>query len=122
MSYVKKELNRVAVRLKLSWEGIMVTWAEEPSFPQWTIANILSATMTFAFTMTPSERALIIGFGLLVLVVELLNTAVEAAIDLTIEEIHPLAKKAKDTACAAVALTAISTGVIWLLVVVPKFL
>lgn len=122
MSYASREFRRFLVRVKLSWEGIRITWVEEASFPQWVVANILSASATFAFTMTPIERALIIGLGLLVLVAELLNTAVEAAVDLSTEDIHPLAKKAKDTACAAVALTAITTGVVWLLILVPKLI
>lgn len=122
MSYVSRELRRFLVRLKLSWDGIRITWNEEASFPQWVVANILSASATFAFVMTPAERALIIGFGLLVLVAELLNTAIEAAVDLSTQDIHPLAKKAKDTACAAVALTAVTTGVVWVLILVPKVL
>lgn len=122
MSYASREFRRFLVRVKLSWEGIRITWVEEASFPQWVVANILSASATFAFTMTPAERALIIGLGLLVLVAELLNTAVEAAVDLSTEDIHPLAKKAKDTACAAVALTAITTGVVWLLILIPKLI
>lgn len=120
MTYLTREFRRVCVRFKLSWEGICVTWKEEASFPQWVVANILSASATFALTMTPAERGLIIGFGLLVLVAELFNTAVESAIDLSTKDIHPLAKKAKDTACAAVALTAITTGILWLVVLFPR--
>jgi diacylglycerol kinase (ATP) len=120
LKYTKREIMRVANRAVLTWEGLKVTWIEEASFSQWVVANIVSASLTFAFEMTPAERALIIGFGMLVLVMELVNTAIEAAIDRISEEIHPLSKKAKDVACAAVAMTAIATGVIWLIVVLPK--
>ena len=68
--------------------------------------------------MTAVERALIIGFGLLVLVVELLNTGIETAIDRIGMEHHHLSKKAKDTACAAVALCAVTVGVIWAIVLI----
>jgi diacylglycerol kinase (ATP) len=120
MGYFTREFRRIWVRANLSWEGICITWKEESSFSQWVVFNIVSASATFAITMTQSERAIIIGFGLLVLVGELFNTAVESAIDLTTEEIHPMAKKAKDTACAAVALLAVTTGVMWLLILWPR--
>ena len=122
LKYIKRETVRIVNRAVLTWEGLRITWVEEASFSQWVVANIVSAAMTFAFEMTSAERALIIGFGMLVLVVELVNSAIEAAIDRISEDIHPLSKKAKDVACAAVAMTAIATGVIWLIVVLPKVL
>jgi diacylglycerol kinase (ATP) len=122
LKYIKREAPRLVSRTLLTWEGIKVTWKEEASFPQWVVANIISASLTFAFEMSPVERAIIIGFGLMVLVMELLNTAVEAAIDRISLEIHPLSKKAKDVACAAVGMMAATTGVVWLIIVVPKFM
>ena len=122
LKYIKREAARIANRAVLTWEGLKTTWRDEASFSQWIVANIVSAAMTFAFEMTTVERALIIGFGLLVLVAELINTAIETAIDRISVEIHPLSKKAKDVACAAVTMTAIATGVIWLIIVVPKLL
>lgn len=122
LKYIKREAKRVVVRIQLSWEGIKITWIDEASFPQWVVANIISGALTFTIDMTPVERALIIGFGMLVLVVELMNTAIEAAIDRISEDIHPLSKKAKDVACAAVAVTAITTGVIWVIILLPKIL
>lgn len=122
LKYIKRETVRIVNRAVLTWEGLRITWVEEASFSQWVVANIVSAALTFTFEMTPVERALIIGFGMLVLVMELVNSAIEAAIDRISEDIHPLSKKAKDVACAAVAMTAIATGVIWLIVVLPKVL
>lgn len=118
LTYLKRECARVWTRCYNSLEGLGFAWREEASFSQWVIANIVSASLTFAFEMTPAERALIIGFGLLVLVAELLNTGIESAIDRISEEKHPMSKKAKDTACAAVALTAVTTGVIWVIVLI----
>jgi diacylglycerol kinase (ATP) len=122
LKYIKREAMRVANRTQLTWEGIKITWIEEPSFSQWGVVNIVSVAMTFTIEMMPVERALIIGFGLLVLAMELMNTAIEAAIDRISEDIHPLSKKAKDVACAAVAMSAIATGVIWLIILLPKIL
>ena len=122
LRYIKREGPRLISRIMLTLEGIRITWLEEASFPQWVVANIISASLTFAFDMTSVERAMIIGFGMMVLVVELLNTAVEAAIDRISPEIHPLSKKAKDVACAAVGMMAVTTLVVWLVILLPKLL
>ncbi len=117
-SYLKREIARVLERCKNTFEGLQFAWREEASFSQWVAANAVSATLACLIEMSTAERALIIGFGLLVLVAELLNTGNEAAIDRISAEHHPLSKKAKDTACAAVALMAVTTGVIWLIVLI----
>ena len=116
--YLKRESVRIVHRCVYSFEGLRFAWREEASFPQWVVANVISATLACLIEMSTAERSLIIGFGLLVLVAELLNTGIEAAIDRISEEHHPLSKKAKDTACAAVALTAVTTGVVWLVVLI----
>ena len=118
LAYLKRETQRVLTRCRNSMDGVLFAWREEASFQQWIVANIVSAALTFAVEMSTVERALIIGFGLLVLVAELLNTGIESAIDRIGEECHPLSQKAKDTACAAVALCALTTGIVWLIVLI----
>lgn len=118
LTYLKREAARVAQRCLDTLAGLGAAWREEASFQQWVVANAISASLACLIEMSTAERALIIGFGLLVLVAELLNTGIEAAIDRISHERHPLSKKAKDTACAAVALTAITTGVIWVVVLI----
>ena len=66
---------------------------------------------------TGVERALLIGSLLLVLIVELLNSAVEATVDRISFENHRLAKRAKDIGSAAVMLSLVNAGVIWLLII-----
>jgi diacylglycerol kinase (ATP) len=82
------------------------------------LANVVSALLACVLDLSPVERALIIGFGLLVLVAELLNTAVEETVNRISMEDHPLSKKAKDIGSAAVAMTAIAAGIIWLIVLI----
>ena len=67
-------------------------------------------------TRSGVERALLIGSVLLVLIIELLNSAVEAAVDRVSTEVHPLAKRAKDLGSAAVMLSLGNAAVVWLLV------
>ena len=64
------------------------------------------------------ERALLVGSVLLVLIVELLNSAVEATVDRVSLENHSLAKRAKDIGSAAVMLSLANVAVVWLLVLV----
>ena len=117
-SYLKREAVRIVARCVYSIEGVRFAWRDEPSFQQWVVANVISITLACLIEMSTAERALIIALGLLVLVAELLNTGIEATIDRISEEHHPLSKKAKDTACAAVALTAITAGIVWLIVLI----
>jgi diacylglycerol kinase (ATP) len=64
---------------------------------------------------TGVERALLLGCLLLVLIVELVNSAIEATVDRISFEHHRLAKRAKDIGAAAVMLSLVSAGVVWLL-------
>jgi diacylglycerol kinase (ATP) len=66
---------------------------------------------------TGVERALMIGSLILVLIVELLNSAVEATVDRISFENHRLAKRAKDIGSAAVMLSLANAGVVWLLII-----
>ena len=116
MKYLQREIKRVWNRFFISLVGLKYAWLEESSFPQWVAVNIVSIIAAFSFDLSSIERALIVGFGLLILVVELLNTGIEAAIDRISEDIHPLSKKAKDVACAAVFMTAIALALIWLII------
>ena len=62
------------------------------------------------------ERALLIGSLVLVLIVELLNSAIEATVDRISFENHRLAKRAKDIGSAAVMLSLVNAGLVWLLI------
>lgn len=65
---------------------------------------------------TGVERALLIGCLILVLIVELLNSAIEATVDRISLDQHPLAKRAKDIGSAAVMLSLVNAAVVWLLI------
>jgi diacylglycerol kinase (ATP) len=66
---------------------------------------------------TGVERALLIGSLIIVLIVELLNSAIEATVDRISFENHRLAKRAKDIGSAAVMLSLVNAGVVWLLII-----
>lgn len=112
----KAQIDRVRQAAIWSLDGWRAAWATEMNLRQWTVANILSAMLAFWLDLSGLERAVIIGFGMNILVVELLNTAVEKAIDRFSLDDHPLARKAKDVGSAAVALAAIIALIVWLLI------
>jgi diacylglycerol kinase (ATP) len=115
---LKAEARRFANTVVWSWDGFRAAWATEKTLRQWTIANVLSATLAFALDLTPGERGLILALGLLVLAAELINTAIEEVVDHVLPEVHPRAKKAKDCGSACVALAALAAGVSWVVVLV----
>ncbi|MCR9108210.1 MAG: diacylglycerol kinase [Rhodobacteraceae bacterium] len=96
----------------------MSTWQNEHSFRSWVWANLVSATLAFFLPLSPVERAVILALGLLILAAELLNTAIEDAIDYISTDEHPLAKRAKDAGSAGVAVAALAAGVAWVVILI----
>ena len=111
-------LRRLKLRCIWSWSGCVATWRSEHSFRSWVWANLISAALALALPLTPAERALILALGLLVLAAELLNTAIEDAVDYISTDDHPLAKRAKDAGSAGVALASIAVGLAWLVILI----
>ena len=112
------ELRRFANTCRWSLDGWRAAWATEKSLRQWTIANGLSAALALTLDLTPTERALILALGLLVLAAELMNTAIEETVDYISKAQDPRAGRAKDCGSAAVALTAIAAGVAWAVILI----
>ncbi|PTQ75662.1 diacylglycerol kinase [Celeribacter persicus] len=110
--------KRLVLRTVWSLEGLRYAWRSEHSFRTWVWANLISLCAALVFDLSGGERGLVIALGLLILAAELLNTAIEDAVDYISGEEHPLAKTAKDTGSAAVTVTAIAAGVAWLAVLI----
>jgi diacylglycerol kinase (ATP) len=112
------ELRRLQNTARWSWQGWRSAWAREKSLRQWALLNVASAVLAFTLDLTPGERALILSLGLLILVMELVNTAIEETVDFISEAHDPRAGRAKDAGSAAVAVTAIAGGVAWVVILV----
>lgn len=106
-------LKRILNAAGYSFDGLRAAFTGEAAFRQLVLLNVVLIPMAFFFDVSRGERALMIGVCLLALIVELLNSAVEAAIDRISLDRHPLSKNAKDMGSAAqfVALTLI--GSVW---------
>lgn len=112
------ELGRLGRNAGVSWQGFRAAWRNEKSVRQWVWANVVSVVLAFALDLSGGERAILIALGLLVLVTELLNTAIEAVVDLVSPERHLLAGRAKDCGSAAVVVAALAAGIGWLAILI----
>jgi diacylglycerol kinase (ATP) len=112
----KTGLRRVLNAARYSLEGLAAAARHEDAFRQELLLFALLAPLALWLGHSGLERALLIGCLLLVLIVELLNSAVEAAVDRISFENHRLAKRAKDIGSAAVMLSLVNVALIWILV------
>ncbi|MGJ7496366.1 diacylglycerol kinase [Variovorax sp. RT4R15] len=112
--------TRVFHATLISLNGLRAGWGE-PAFRQEAIAAIVLVPFAFWLGRNWVETALLAGSLLLVMIVELLNTAVEAAIDRIGPEWHDLSKRAKDMGSAAVLLALVLSGGIWLTALWQRF-
>jgi diacylglycerol kinase (ATP) len=97
-------------------EGLAAAARHEDAFRQELVVFAIAAPVALWFGKSGLERALLVGCLFLVLIVELLNSAIEAAVDRISFENHRLAKRAKDIGSAAVMLSIVNAAVVWLLV------
>ncbi len=118
MAWLVDEVQRLRNTVRWSWQGWCSAWAREKSLRQWFLLNLASAALAFTLDLTAGERALILALGLLVLVMELVNTAIEEAVDYISTDQDPRAGRAKDAGSAAVAVSAIAGGVAWAVILV----
>ena len=107
-------LNRLLRATNNSWKGLSTAWREESAFRQELVLAVLMAPWAWCLGQTWVEKSLLWGSLLLVLIVELLNSGIEAAVDRVSYDEHPLSAKAKDVASAAVLLSLLLCGGIWL--------
>lgn len=104
---------------KNSWCGIVYAFKEESAFRQELTLLILLAPIAFFLPISPLEKCALIASLILVLVVELLNSSVEAAIDRISFDHHDLSKRAKDFGSAAVMLALLIAALLWATVCIP---
>ena len=112
----KTGLRRILNAVGYSWAGLAAAFKHENAFQQEVFLALLLIPLALFLGNSGSERALMIGAVMLVLVVELLNSAIEAAVDRISLEHHQLIKRAKDMGSAAVMIALINVVVIWALV------
>lgn len=106
-------LKLLSTKFGYSVSGIVETWQSEPSFRQWALLVAASDIAAVALPMPGLARGAIFALGFLLLASELINTAVEAIVDKTTPERHPMAKKAKDAGSAMTFVTFLALASLW---------
>jgi diacylglycerol kinase (ATP) len=99
-----------------SWGGFVGAWREEAAFRQEIAAGVVLVPLALWLGENGLERALLVGSLLVVVIVELLNSAIEATVDRIGPERHRLSGLAKDLGSAAVATALVLVLVVWALV------
>ncbi|MEW5786256.1 MAG: diacylglycerol kinase [Pseudomonadota bacterium] len=109
----KTGLKRVWNAFFYSLDGFAAAWKHEDAFRQEALLAMLMVPLAFLLADAALERALMIAVVLLVLIVELINSAIEATVDRISLENHQLAKRAKDIGSAAVLVSLSNVLVVW---------
>ena len=112
-------LRRVWNAFHYSRAGLHAAYVGEDAFRQEVLLAALLIPLAFFLSPGGLGRALLIASVLLVLIVELLNSAIEATVDRISLDQHPLAKRAKDLGSAAVLLALLNVLVVWACVLLP---
>jgi diacylglycerol kinase (ATP) len=124
---IRRELSfKVApnlwVSFKYAWAGLSYTFLTQRNFRIHTLIGSVALSLGIGLKLQSVELAVIALTSGLVLVMELLNTALEAVVDLTVQRTyHDLAKIAKDCAAAAVLVSAIAALIIAAFLLIPPF-
>jgi diacylglycerol kinase (ATP) len=105
-----------------SWNGLIYAFKEESAFRQELGLSLILIPLAIYLPVTPIEKILLIASVILVLIIELLNSSVEAAIDRISFEVHDLSKRAKDFGSAAVMLALLLCGLTWVIILSEHYL
>lgn len=114
-------LRRLSRALVFSAAGLRAAWRSETAFRQEVVLAALLTPAAVWLGRTGLQRALLLGVLLLVLVVELLNSAIEAVVDRIGHDRHELSGQAKDMGSAAVLLSLTLALLIWLGIAWDRF-
>jgi diacylglycerol kinase (ATP) len=117
-----KGLRRLVNAFRFSMQGFVACYRHEEAFRQEVLVVVPLLPAAVWLGENPLERALLLASLLVVPIVELLNSAIEANVDRVGLERHELSGRAKDIASAAVFLSIVLAVVAWALVLVPKWL
>ena len=113
----QKGLKRIFNAGSYSLAGLHAAFTGEAAFRQLVLANVILIPIACWLDVSRVERALLIAVCLLALIVELINSAIEAAIDRISLDRHPLSKNAKDMGSAAQLVAMTMIAVVWALIV-----
>lgn len=118
----KSGVKRVFAAFSYSMQGFRTAWKSEHAFRQEVFLVVPGVIVALLLPVSALKKLALIAVLVLVLVVELLNSAIETVVDRVSLERHPLSKKAKDLGSAAVFLTLFLATATWAVIVLPLFM
>lgn len=108
---------------KYAWAGVRYAFTTQRNFRIHTLVSVLAVSLGIWLAISPIEMAVIVMTCAIVMVLELLNTAIESVVDLTVKQsYHELAKIAKDCAAGAVLISAIAAVLVAAFILLPPLL
>ncbi|MEN9865550.1 MAG: hypothetical protein RL748_1140 [Pseudomonadota bacterium] len=118
----KSGLARIFSAMKNSMAGIAMAWKIEHAFRQELVLVVIGVAVALFLPISAFQKLALIAVLILVLIVELINSAIEAVVDRVSLDRHPLSKNAKDFGSAAVFFALLLAGLTWAVVLVQRFL
>ncbi|MEZ9596911.1 diacylglycerol kinase [Shewanella sp. 10N.261.52.F9] len=113
-------IQRVIKATGFSIQGLKLAWQHEAAFRQEVTLAVIMLPIALLIDASTVERVLLILGLFMVLIVELINSAIEAVVDRISDEHHPLSGRAKDIASAAVFMSLAFCGLTWAMILIPK--
>ena len=104
-----------------TFAGLKAAWKNELAFRGEIVVAIVMVPLALWLGHTAVERALLIASILLILVTELVNSALEAVVDRIGPERHELSKRAKDMGSAAAFISMVAAALVWLIIIIDRF-
>ena len=118
----KRGIKRFTSSVKNSLNGLIYAYLNEQSLTLHVFATIFVLGSGFYFGISKMQWAILVVVMAIIIIAELLNTAIEAVVDLVTDEYHELAKVAKDCASAAAFVASLLALGLYLYVFIPKFI
>lgn len=115
-------LKRIIKATGYSGQGLKSAWKHEAAFRQEVILLIIALPIIFLIDVSIVEKSILISGLLLLLVVELINSAIEAIVDRVGVEHHELSGRAKDIGSAAVMMALLLNGINWILILSSRYI
>ena len=117
----KGGLKRIIEAFVNSIDGLRAAWQHESAFRQEVVVFIVATVVALVLPVSAFQKVALISVLLLVLLVEIINSAIEAVIDRISLDRHPLSKRAKDMGSAAVALAITIAALVWIVVLSNRY-
>jgi diacylglycerol kinase (ATP) len=110
-------LVRIIKAFNFAWKGLKSAFKTEAAFRQESLAVAIAIPVALFMHIPAASKAILIGSVMLVLIIECVNTAIEALADRISDEHHKLLGKAKDCGSAAVFLAIVNAVIVWLVII-----